>query len=90
MKAVRRQGKSLRGKIALTRMAGSSQAGEGFANVEIGWRKDISMGITRFYTFSRALRDQFLGRAEQLEQNSCVSLPVRVAILKVGHSSTGN
>lgn len=57
MGAVRRQGKRLRGKIALTRMVGSSQAGEGFAKVEIGGRKDISMRITRFYTFSRALRE---------------------------------
>lgn len=49
--------KGLRGKTALTSMAGSSPAGEGFANVKIEWRKVISPGMTRFYTFSRAFRD---------------------------------
>ena len=50
--AAGRHGKSLRGKRALTRTVGSSQAGEGFANVETECRKDIFSGMTRFYTCS--------------------------------------
>lgn len=69
------------------RVAGSSQAGEGRHRVEeahLLWIDEV------LYFRACTFRDLFLGRAEQLEQDSGLSLPVRAAILKGGHGATAN
>ena len=50
------------------------------------WSKVVFSGMTGSHTYSRplALRDSFLGRAEQLGQNSCLFPLLRVVVLKVG------
>ena len=71
--------------MALAGMAGS-QAGGGFANGHAEWSMGVLFsGMTGFYTYTRHPRHlRILGRTKPWEQNSCLFLPLRVAVLKVG------